>query len=249
MKKTWGGAAALAVAFAASTFGTAEAFAGTVTFTADLNNYTASGKGGEFGVSKISDWTAPGGLQGSKVGTNVMQTFCLEKNAKLQINTEYTYSLDTAAKTGGVGGAVNGADPISALTAYLYTRFWTGALSNYDYDLGSDRVTSAGQLSEAIWYIEEEVSSLDSTSQAWTWYVEAYRAVNGTNPDGTGSFDKTWSGIGNVRVMNLTDSAGGEIQDQLIMIPIPEAVKLGLGLLAGLGAFGVMRRRRRQLAL
>jgi hypothetical protein len=58
----------------------------------------------------------------------------------------------------------------------------------------------------------------------------------------------SWSGKGidNVRVVNLTDSQGNDVQSLLVLVPVPPALLSGLGLLAGLGGVGLLRRRNRR---
>ena len=60
----------------------------------------------------------------------------------------------------GGGGAVDGKDPVSAGTGWLYSQFARGSLTGYDYDnitpLG--RIESARLLQLAIWMLEDELS-------------------------------------------------------------------------------------------
>jgi hypothetical protein len=220
--------------------------ADTLTVARDYDNYTMgfseSGHtgGGEFAVTQINGLTALSMASGAGISGSVFQTFCLERNEVLSPGT-YNWSLGTAAHAGGVGGATNGSDPISAATAVLFTRFWNGTLTNYaghsyNYTAGSGRVASAAELQDAIWYLEGELtdSQIDHNSTAWAWAQQALTdAGNSTS-------------IGNVRVLTLTDSSGGNHQDVLVLIPLPPAAMLGLGLLSAIGVAGVIRRRRTQ---
>ena len=57
----------------------------------------------------------------------------------------------------GGGGAVNGADPISIGTAYLYSEFAKGTLQDYAFaGTEAEREASAALLQNAIWYLEKE---------------------------------------------------------------------------------------------
>lgn len=169
---------------------------------------------------------SPGGEFGIDVlpvvGTNFI-TFCLEYNEYINFGSTYKVaSVGTAAINGGVGGG--NPDPISNATAYLYTQFRAGSLAGY---LGD--VASANSLQNAIWFLENEIGSV--SGQALTW--ANLGLANGT-------------GLGNVRVMNLTTLSGEVAQDQLMMVPEPETYAM---LLAGLGLMGfVARRRQRKLA-
>ena len=238
---------AIVAAALATCFGLAQsAWADTLTVARDYDNYTMgfseSGHsgGGEFGVTQINGLTALSMSSTAGISGNVFQTFCLERNEVLSPGT-YNWSLGSAAHNGGVGGATNNSDPISAATALLFSKFWSGTLVNYaghsyNYTAGSGRVASAAELQDAIWFLEDELTSsqMDHNSTAWAWAQQALSDAG------------TSTSIGNVRVLTLTDTDGGRHQDVLVLIPLPPAAMLGLGLLCAIGVAGVIRRRRTQ---
>ncbi|MBA7612316.1 hypothetical protein ES703_19552 [subsurface metagenome] len=91
------------------------------------------------------------------------------------------------------------------------------------------RNVSAGELQDAIWWIENEVGG-SNTGQSSTWITEATNAIT----------SGTWSGIGNVRILNTwtpghVGELAYELQDQLYLVPVPAAVLLGI---IGLGVAG-----------
>ena len=95
------------------------------------------------------------------------------------------------------------------------------------------RSSSADSLQKAIWFIEDEISSV--SGQAAIWVTEAGNAIS----------TSAWSGIGQVRILNIyaqgTYGTTNELkQDQLYLIPVPGAFLLGI---LGLGAAGIKLRR------
>lgn len=250
-KRKWVFAAAVMMAFLATgTFATAG------TLEIKQSTYAAAGfNGGEFHIwnttglptGLISDaaWTDEDG-DGIK---NDFQTFCLERNEPTA--SPAYFEISTGAILGGIDNDAYGSwdvsgspgfDPISAATAYLYNEFWEGTLSNFDYaDTGVGRDVSGRSLQRAIWELEDEgaAATNNSDTQALAWITEAVNAVT------SGS----WTGIGNVRVLNLYvfDAQGNRVekQSQLVVIPLPASALMGLGLLCALGAYRGIRRRNR----
>ncbi len=210
-----------------------------------------SGNGGEFTLSRDP---AGGGLQLSlsaysgltknltgSAGLPSFQTFCIEKGEFISSPMEIvvsTTSIDETLGTIGLPGsgshAIKGGltfgDNLDPSTAYLYTQFATGVLTDYDYTAGVGRAFSAGQLQNAIWHLEGE-GSLVANSQAEKWVTLAKNSG--------------WTDIGSVRVLNSWVAGhigqdGYHKQDQLYLTPIPASLILGL---LGLGVVGVKLRK------
>lgn len=176
-----------------------------------LTDGPGNGPGGSFNVQ---DLTAP-------FASN-FRTFCIEENEFVSIPGDYYVSIETDAIFGGKGvadiggaganGSLNSYDPLSPLTAWLYTNALAGSLSNYTASSDTDN----DELQNAIWYIENEIKSLASGSKAEGYY-NAAKAAYTANP----------FGIGNVRVMNLWATAAdaashnpdGKKQSMLVMVP------------------------------
>jgi hypothetical protein len=138
----------------------------------------------------------------------------------------YFDNLETYTVLGGISGqdtiTPDGlfADSLDFRTAYLYTQFSMGTLSNYNND-----AASAGALQAAIWMIENEITAYSDVlsdagmiAQAQSWVTLAGNAG--------------WTNLGNVRVVNLYTLASDvkiHHQSQLVMTPIPAPGAIVLG--------------------
>lgn len=212
MKRSFFAIGAMAVAAAAN--------AGTVQI---YQTAYSSGSGGEFQAYLTGAAFTPTSLTG-----NGAETFCIELSEQFQPGATYNFTIETAAMGGG-GGSVAGQDPLDERSAYLYDLFITGNLPGYDYSNGSGlRQANAGSLQNALWYIEQEVGTLDS-ADAVNWYNLSAAGIG--------------QGLGNVRVLHIftLDGNGEQIpsQDQIIRVPAP-----GAAALLGLGGLVALRRRR-----
>lgn len=213
------------LAITACLFAVTPAYAATITL---FDGYGDT-NGGEFHA-------VPSGLSFMPLSTisapGQFETFCVETNENIQFGQPYYADVSTAAIHGGAGGG--DPDPLDPMTAYLYTEFITGQLTDYAYgvlDGGIQRAASADALQHVIWYIENE------EAQTWSPGDNSLRDKFYQNAQSNAG-----PGIGLVRVLNLwsDESRGSAAQDQLVLTPEPATAVFAL---LGMGVFTLNRRR------
>ena len=214
------------IALSLAALAAGSAFSQTVTLSTGPYGF---GNGGEFNAVFNSVPLSPVALTNS----GNFEVFCLEHSENFSPGGTYYFTIDTFAIAGG-GGAVGGQDPLDETTAFLYDAFISGTLPGYDYaNTFGMRSVNAGALQNAIWYIEQEVGTLDS-ADAVTFYNFAQGGIG--------------RGLGDVRVLNMytLDGDGHQVnaQSQVFKLPTP-----GTTALVGLAAAAGLRRRRRRYLL
>lgn len=154
-------------------------------------------------------------------------TFCMEPTAGIYPNTLYNVVLSTNIIA---GAQVNPLDPE---TAWLFYTWNNAALTGYDYanSLG-ERDTDAAALQNSIWALEGYVNPLSLTGDALTWYNDALASG--------------WTDTGPIKVMNVYDYAGADVQDLIVQTPEPGAMAASLALLTPGGVSVLLWRLRRR---
>ncbi len=185
--------------------------------------------GGEFLITVLDE---PIGIYDKTLNSQFM-TFCLETNEYVSYNGEYYVTIDTAASLGGY--LHPDPDPLSPESAYLYSLWLDGTdgVNSITHSL-----ITANALQRAIWFLENEGTWGSSLGLSGTYIGWATSAAA---PGGT--WFTTWGDtIGDIRVMNLWTNVDhtGYAQDQLVRVPVPGAILLGM---LGLGVAGLKLRR------
>ena len=191
--------------------------------------------GDRISFEKVEGTTTGGGpFVGTIAGTDIsFLTFCLQSERPLDFGPQYTiggitdYAYWEDDNRGG--DPITGRDPISSQTAWLYTQFRNGTLNGYDGSAGA-----MDSLQWAFWVLEDEEWQVPDGA----WKPLALHFIDLANQ----AVANGYSGIGDVRVLNLVSWDGIDIQDQLALVTTPEPPTLAL-LICGLFGLAVTRRR------
>jgi len=178
--------------------------------------------------SSLTQYTGNNGYYG-------FATFCDEYNEEFIPGNTYSVTLGPNAMYGGQ--PPNG-NPISKGTAYLYYLFATGNQSfGYNWN-PADRAASAGQLQNAIWWLENEGPSgplaYDPNNTFENLVISKFGSAANAMADNDNLFP--------VEVMVLGQP--GQVQDQLILTgTVPDGGTTLMLLGAAFGGIALFKRR------
>jgi hypothetical protein len=214
-----------------------------VTLYQDLNNYSYS-DGGEFNAvpnaallsvnPTLAGYTAA--TANLAAGPVNFQTLCVETTEYFNPGDTYNVLISNDIMPDDQFPA---GEPITMGTAWLYSQFAAQTLSGYDYTEGSGRIATAGDLQQAIWYLQGDVASLVNGSADGTAFYNAAVTALG----GVAAVNSAANGAYGVVCLNLRD---GNDQDQLMVVPEPSVVSFGLLFLLPLGLKKVRASLRKQ---
>jgi len=182
-----------------------------------------TGSGGAFKATIVSGLTdaKTGGVPGHAVGANQFLTFCVELDEFLTLpGNGYDVNVSTSADRGGAN--TNSGDPISAGTAWLFSKFTDGTLTT----VLTFAYNNAGgnQLQDAIWWLEQELTG-NATGTPFEYLVKA--ATGGANEAAYLAARSVNSTDPRVKVLNMyngpaSTSVGGINYNQDVLVVVPE---------------------------
>jgi hypothetical protein len=206
--------------------------------------------GGSFGVGNVRGGVfqitinsvsglAPNQVGGDIVVGNSFLSFCIEVTETVNPPANYQFNVSTASVSGGASPL--NPQPLVSQTAFLYSQFRAGTLASV---IGSFNASANGDinaLQDAIWYFQNQLGADDVLDNGAVYGNLSGKAQDLVDAANDALVTNAWTGIGNVRVLNL--GVNGVNQDQLAlvpMIPLPQGAGLAA---AGLVAIGARRRR------
>jgi predicted heme/steroid binding protein len=209
--------------------------------------------------SSAYSWGNGGEFTAVTSGLGTFQTFCIEYNEEFGPGNTYQYNQNSGAVAGGAGvDAIDShtglaMDNISIGTAYLYSQFRNGGL-------GTLTASQAGQVQNAIWYLENEITLAQLSTMNGVDGTAYYNlAKSGTGTTDTTVFNDSLGAYG-VIALNLFDGAystqvqnpNGQSynvnQDQLAIVPEPTTMIAGALLLLPFGASTLRILRKNRVA-
>lgn len=206
--------------------------------------------GGSFGVGSVRGGAfqitinsvaglTPDKLGGDIVVGNSFLSFCIEVTETVNPPANYTFDVSTASVSGGASPL--NPQPLVSQTAFLYSQFRAGTLASVLGSFNATANSDINALQDAIWYFQNQLGAQDVLDNGTVYSNLSSKARNMVDAANDALVTNAWSGIGNVRVLNL--GVNGVNQDQLALtpvVPLPQGAGLAA---AGLIAIGARRRR------
>jgi hypothetical protein len=175
---------------------------------------TNPGGGGPFTITIDTGFARSATLEQMRLLQNPFLGFCLEYNEHITLSGNQNYYVNVSNQAVNGGGGPN-PDPLSMVTAYLYSEFRAHPASYTAQD--------AADLQNAIWWMEEEITTGQRTASATTMINNAKTALGLTALSDTALRALNANGAYSVRALNVySNSTLTEMnQDMLAMVPEP----------------------------
>ncbi|HTR40307.1 MAG TPA: hypothetical protein VMH87_01655 [Pseudomonadales bacterium] len=252
-----------------SLFLASNVFAGLTTTldTSPKGYHDSSYAGGEFtalvsgGANYVANYSSS--ATATVNGQTGFETFCVEVDEQFSPGSTYNTSIGNTIMPGGAAIAIG--------TAYLYSQFAQGTLQGYNYNQNTtgknSRAYTSDELQDAIWYLQGEITSSGDQYTRGNNYLYSFGGFSfdpKTDPFvklvenmfGSNAFLSDSGNNYGVEVLELTDSHGSPVQDQLVyvptappvVIPVPEPATFAAGaaLLVPLGVSALRALRRKK---
>jgi len=170
--------------------------------------------GGPFTISIDTGFARSPALEQMRLLQNPFLGFCLEYNEHITLTGNQNYYVNVANMAVSGGGGPN-PDPLSLVTAYLYSQYRAGNIAT--------TAQGAADLQNAIWWMEEEITTAQRTAAAATLINNAKTALGLNALSDTALRALNANGAYNVRTLNVYSNASltSMNQDMLAMVPEP----------------------------
>jgi hypothetical protein len=168
---------------------------------------TTPGGGGPFTVTVTQSNTV--GM--TQLGSPFL-AFCLELNENINLNNNQGYYVNISNQAINGGGGPN-PDPISLVTAYMYSQYRAGNIAT--------TAAGAAALQNAIWWMEQEISSPIAAAATLISNAKTALGLNALTDAQLRALDA--NGAYGVRALNVysNPSLTSLNQDMLAMVPEP----------------------------
>jgi len=121
----------------------------------------------------LSAYTSKTSGYDSLAGGDYFQTFCVNAYQSFYPNERTTGKLNYDAASGTTSTFV----PNICLKVgvdYLYKEFAAGTLAGYNYDYGTNRINTAVELQDAIWFLMGFDAEMKVTNAATAWTTNTF---------------------------------------------------------------------------
>ena len=175
---------------------------------------TTPGGGGPFMVTIDTGFARSATLEQMRLLQNPFLGFCLEYTESINLSGNQNYFVNVSNQAVNGGGGPN-PDPLSLVTAYLYSQFRAGNIAT--------TAQGAADLQNAIWWMEQEITTGQRTAAATTLINNAKTALglNALTDAALRALDA--NGAYGVRALNVYSNSTltSLNQDMLAMVPEP----------------------------
>jgi hypothetical protein len=169
--------------------------------------------GGPFTVSIDTGFARSATLEQMRLLQNPFLGFCLEYNEHITLSGNQDYYVNVANQAINGGGGPN-PDPLSMVTAYMYSQYRAGNIAT--------TAQGAADLQNAIWWMEEEITTSQRSSAAATMISNAKTALGLTALSDTALRALNANGAYGVRALNVYSNATLTAMNQDVLAMVPE---------------------------